>query len=185
MFAYCLNDPVNYEDGQGALAYPGEVHQEVIKRIVAKYALGRNLQTEVWVKLSNGGLGRADLIDFLLGEVWEVKRNRRLYVLQGERQVKNYKQGTVLRPGLKAELVTGKMAFEDTFEFTAKDGKTYSVEYHTQENGIIVYDYQEIRTAKAYTQPVTEAAFVMAMGGAFFLTCALIDDIRTERLFAR
>ena len=71
MFAYCLNNPVNYVDPTGTLAYPGEIHNAVVRRIAEKYGYSK----EQFILYEGGGFGRADLIS-LDGQVWDVKRDK-------------------------------------------------------------------------------------------------------------
>ena len=83
MFSFCLNNPILFIDPFGNLAFPGEIHNEVVKHIKERY----NLYSEQTI-LYNVGWGRADLISND-GYVWKVKRDKPNQIENGKKQVKN------------------------------------------------------------------------------------------------
>ena len=94
-FAYCLNNPSNFCDPTGELAFPGEIHNEVVRRIKDKYGF----YSEQYIAFSEeqrkqfGKLwGRADLVS-PEGRVWDVKRDRKKQITNGQNQVAEYVQG--------------------------------------------------------------------------------------------
>ncbi len=80
MFAYCLNNPGKYVDPTGTLAYPGEIHNQVVRHIARKYGYSK----EQIILYKGGGFGRADLISSK-GQVWDVKRDKPKQILAGKK----------------------------------------------------------------------------------------------------
>ena len=135
MFAYCLNNPENYIDPYGDLAFPGEIHNEVVKRIAQKYGYYK----EQSIRYKFFGLGRADLISSD-GQVWDVKRDKPRQISNGEKQVKKYVENTWARFPDTPLRVGGNEIESDSFYY--KSGlTTYRVTYRNAGNGVIAYDY--------------------------------------------
>lgn len=135
MYAYCNNNPVYYTDKSGNLAFPGEIHNEVEKRIAKKYSFYRE-QTINYAF----GWGRADLISED-GRVWEIKRDKVNQIEKGKKQVKKNvanewkkKKSTKLKVGNEIE--------SDSFWYENGD-KKYYISYRYAGDGVIAYDYSE------------------------------------------
>ena len=89
MFAYCNGNPINKTDSNGELAFPGEIHNEVVRRYAKKYALQKEQKITysfLW--------GRADLISSD-GKVWEVKPDKKRAIEAGKKQVKKYSDNKI------------------------------------------------------------------------------------------
>ena len=162
MFAYCLNNPVKYVDIAGTLAYPAEIHNEVVERIKEKY----QLEKEQRILYSNGKYGRADLISSD-GQVWDVKRDRPWHIEAGEKQVQKYAANTwknfpnvPLKPG-------GDMIAGDSFYYQSGQ-TTYKVSYRNAGNGVIAYDYTKVerhtQTSANMSPLVAGAAAIAGIG---------------------
>ena len=136
MFAYCGNNPVNYEDPTGELLFPGEIHNAVVRRIADE----KGYYKEQIILYKDGGYGRADLIS-KEGFVWDVKRDRPGHILAGIKQVKKYTENT-WRGHAGVKLHVGQDEGQSGY-FNHKSGLiTYEVEYRYKEKGVIVYDYR-------------------------------------------
>ena len=135
MFVYCLNNPVNYNDPKGTLAYPGEIHNEVVHRVAKKYGYKK----EQFILYKNGGFGRADLISSK-GQVWDVKRDKPKQIEAGKKQVKKYVENTWAKSPDTPLIVGGNKIQSDLFYY--KSGLiTYKVNYRYAGDGVIAYDY--------------------------------------------
>ena len=73
-----MNDPVMYVDVSGELAWPGEVHQSVVKHI--KNNSNGYIEAEKRIDYENGLFGRADLVG-KEGEIWEAANTAHKYEL--------------------------------------------------------------------------------------------------------
>ena len=142
MFAYCLNDPVNYIDPTGELAYPGEIHNEVVRRIADKYGYYK----EQHILYKNGHnykkrrFGRADLISWD-GKVWDVKRDKPGQIEAGKDQVKNYVNNTWAQfPDIPLSI--GGNEIEERLFYYRSGLTTYKVTYRYAGYGVIAYDYK-------------------------------------------
>ena len=145
LYAYCLNNPVMYEDPSGHLAYPGEIHNQVVKHISGIY----HYNCEQIIIYPNGGWGRADLVSNS-GEVWDVKPDTERHINAGIKQVKRYTNGTWYRYDNIKLTIGGDKIKDGVFEY--KSGLvTYEVEYRNAGNGVIAYKYKiknfDIKTA--------------------------------------
>ncbi len=164
MFAYCNNNPIFYIDTSGELAYPGEIHNQVVYYIATKHGFYSEQKIEYSV-----GFGRADLIS-LDGQVWEVKplhiavtskgALRPAVVSQINRYVRNIWKNfpnTMLRIG--GAIPSGS--------FTYISGlATYKVEYKYCGNGVIGYTY----TREIDWEPVKETVAITAVMVGFVIT---------------
>ena len=165
MFAYCGNNPVNYVDPTGALAFPGEIHNEVVWHIVYKYGYNR----EQRILYKNGRTGRADLISGD-GQVWDVKRDKPKQIAAGKEQVKNYVSNIWEKnpdPDNISLSVGGNEIEADMF--TYQSGlTTYRVWYRYAGDGVIAYDYDIVKvdyqTIAISALSALIAAFGMAIG---------------------
>jgi RHS repeat-associated protein len=136
MFAYCLNNSINYVDPAGTLAYPGEIHNEVVRRIAGKYGYSK----EQIILYKGGGFGRADLIS-PDGQVWDVKRDKPRQINAGKTQVENYVKNTWARSPDTLLSVGGNEIESGGFYY--KSGlTTYKVTYRYAGDGVIAYDYR-------------------------------------------
>ena len=136
MFAYCLNTPVNYVDPTGTLAYPGEIHNEVVRRIADKYGYSK----EQFILYKGGGFGRADLIS-PDGQVWDVKRDKPRQIKAGKKQVAKYVENTWARSP-DTPLSVGGNEIESGFFYYESGLTTYKVTYRCAGDGVIAYDYR-------------------------------------------
>ena len=180
MFAYCLNNPVVYIDLAGTLAYPGEIHNAVVRHIEEeskKYYPGK-IYTEQWIKYKGGGLGRADLISED-GFVWDVKPDKPRHIRAGISQVKKYTQNTWIRFKSKELKVGGDQIKADSFYH--KSGlETYKVTYRNAGNGVIAYSYRlvdydfETLVAGALVFGLAAAAAASGLSGAAVAYLALV-----------
>ena len=92
-YAYCLNNPASMNDGDGLLAYPGEVHNRVQNEVISYLAsLGIVALPECIIDYENGTWGRADIIS-MDGQVWEIKRDKEKQINKGRKQIQNYIDG--------------------------------------------------------------------------------------------
>ena len=135
MFVYCLNNPTILVDHSGELAYPGEIHNQVVKRIAQK----KNYHREQRILLATMRFGRADLIS-QDGQVWDDKRDKKVHINAGQRQVKKYVSGTwVNNPDVP--LRVGNSSIEMDSFYYQSGLTTYKVTYRDAGNGVIAYDY--------------------------------------------
>lgn len=152
MFAYCLNNPANFIDPEGNLAFPGQIHNEVVRRVANDY----NLYKEQIILYEGGKWGRADLIS-PDGRVWDVKRLKQKQIEDGIAQVKKYVSNT-WKNSPETKLSVGNNIVPMT-SFNYKCGVvTYRVQYESVGNGIIAYDY---KITDIDTKTVAQTAGVM------------------------
>ena len=143
MFVYCLNNPTNFSDTTGFLAYPAEIHNQVIKHINAGY----QYHTEQII-LYDKGYGRADIIS-VDGYVWDVKPNKPHHIKAGEQQVQRYTQNKWKKfPDLRLKVGDSRIT-SGNFYYTGGD-TTYYVTYYNAGNGVIAYDYSPIMNKPNY-----------------------------------
>ena len=155
MFAYCLNNPVNYVDPTGTLAYPGEIHNEVVRRIAEKYGYYK----EQFILYEGGGFGRADLISSD-GQVWDVKRDKPRQIKAGKNQVAKYVSNTWKNSPDTSLSVGGNQIAADSFYY--KSGLvTYKVTYKYVGDGVVAYDYC---VWEVDTKTITNAVLAVAAG---------------------
>ena len=174
MFAYCLNNPVNYVDPTGTLAYPGEIHNEVVRRIAEKYGYDK----EQFILYEGGGFGRADLISSD-GQVWDVKRDKPRQIDAGKKQVERYAENTWARyPDTK--LSVGRNEIESGFFYYKSGLTTYKVTYRYAGDGVIAYDYrvtefdyQTLATAALAVGVVATIGIATGLSGAAIAYFAL------------
>jgi len=136
MFAYCRNNPINYVDPSGTLAYPGEIHNEVVRRIADKYGFNK----EQFILYEGGGFGRADLISSD-GQVWDVKRDKPRQIKAGKKQVQKYVENTWARSP-DTPLSVGGNEIESGYFYHKSGLTTYKVTYRYAGDGVIAYDYR-------------------------------------------
>ena len=135
MFAYCLNNPINYVDPTGMLAYPGEIHNEVVRRIAEKYGYSK----EQIIFYEGGGFGRADLISSD-GQVWDVKRDKPRQIKAGKKQVAKYAEN-IWAKSPDTPLSVGGNEIESGSFYHKSGLTTYKVTYRYAGDGVIAYDY--------------------------------------------
>ena len=139
LYVYCGNDPVMYVDESGELAWPGEIHNQVVHHIASKNNRINNnkLYTEQYI-MYKVGWGRADLISES-GEVWEVKRDKDKQIEIGKKQIDKYVHNT-WKSKASQKLTIGGWIEQDSFVY--QNGlSTYYVSYRYAGHGIIAYDY--------------------------------------------
>ena len=133
MFAYCNNNPTISSDPTGYLAFPGEIHNEVVRRYAQKYALNKE-QTISY----SFGWGRADLISDD-GYVWDVKPDNIRSIKMGKKQVKKYADN-IWKNHPDVDLQIGGDIEGMTFDY--KSGyTTYHVTCRDAGEGVIAYSY--------------------------------------------
>ena len=168
LYVYGVGNPVYYVDETGELAWPGEIHNQVVLHIAQKHGLYREqiIQYDV-------GFGRADLISFD-GKVWEVKPNKERHIVRGEKQVAKYTQGiwkNCPNPVMEELGIGGKTAnsiiIGGSFVYETSLA-TYYITYQYVGNGVITYDYYEITD---WTK-VGELVFgTITIAGIVYLIC--------------
>ena len=136
LFAYCGNNPVFCVDPAGTLAFPGEIHNEVVKRI----AYSHGYYKEQLILYKNGGYGRADLIS-PDGQVWDVKRDNPRQIMAGKKQVEKYVGNTWARSP-EHSLSVGGPEIASGFFYHRSGLTTYKVTYRYAGDGVIAYDYK-------------------------------------------
>jgi len=171
MFAYCHNNPVNYCDPTGMLLYPGEIHNEVVRRIAKDYGFER----EQRILYEEGGYGRADLIS-PDGQVWDVKRDKPWHIRAGETQVKKYVANTWQKAPAGVTLKVGGDLIKRGSFYYQSGQTTYKVTYRNAGNGVIAYDYTPV---KKQTQNATNPS-VIAAGAA--VTAGLVLGLISSRI---
>ena len=144
LYVYGVNNPIYYIDETGELAWPGEIHNQVVIHMALKHGLFAEQKI-----LYNIGYGRADLIS-PNGEVWEVKRDNAVQIDRGEKQVKKYVNNTWKNnpDPEKVSLTIGgatanSILIGDSFIYETELA-TYYVTYRYAGNGVIAYDYDVI-----------------------------------------
>ena len=158
-FVYCLNNPVNNSDPNGELAFPGQIHNEVVRRVATDYRFYK----EQKILYEGGKWGRADLIS-PDGQVWDVKRDKPKQIEAGINQVQKYVANT-WKNSPNTKLSVGDNIVPTT-SFNYKSGLiTYKVQYRSVGNGVIAYDYwiTDIDT-KTATQMVLIAGTAAVLG---------------------
>jgi len=144
-YVYGNQNPVYYIDEYGLLAYPGQIHDLVVKDVARKHSLNREQKINYKV-----GWGRADLISDH-GYIWDVKRNKPNQIAAGVKQVAKYADNEWSKlPGRK--LYVGRYLAPGEFIVTLNID-TYYVNYHFAGEGVIAYDYYMVtnwETVKDY-----------------------------------
>ncbi|MBQ3526987.1 MAG: DNRLRE domain-containing protein [Clostridia bacterium] len=175
MFAYCLNCPIMYSDPTGFLAFPGEIHNEVVRRIAEKNGYNK----EQRINYSNGKWGRADLISNK-GEVWEVKRDKPNQIENGKTQLNNYISNEWKN---NPTSILSKGGYIEGGEFTYTRGYTdYHVTYRYAGDGVIAYDYDksfDTDRLEVDAQYVAESFVVPVLLGALSILAGLITSTGT------
>ena len=145
MFAYCGNDPVNFNDPSGCKRkiwyilfqehQSGYIHTQVQLHILAVYNVTEGLYRKEFVI---PGIGRADIVKPSTGEAWEVKHGggtpemEEQRIADAQRQLSRYTvDSTGLHPGSAGE-------FEGFFTLRAGES-AYAVIYITPDAGVILY----------------------------------------------
>ena len=138
MFAYCLNNPVMLIDDTGELAYPGEIHNAVVRHIAKLYGFYSEQKITYGTRYKGRRSGRADLIS-QDGQVWDVKRDRSWHIDEGKDQVQNYVKNTWKNNPYVQLSVGGHIS---SGAFLYKSGAiTYKVSYRYAGGGVVAYDY--------------------------------------------
>jgi hypothetical protein len=148
MFAYCLNNPVLFDDPTGNLTR-GQIHDKVLEQIIEdERQKGRTTlrmkKTCIYYNCVDfrDGWGFCDLYDVSTGEVWELKRNT-CNEQAAQRQLDRY-VGGALKHSKNLPLTVGGRLIPDgvvrKFTYVDKSG-TYDITYWDGGNGILWYDY--------------------------------------------
>ena len=165
LYAYALNNSIAYVDSTGELAWPGEIHNQVVYHVATKY--GYNIEQRINY---NVGWGRADLIS-PSGQVWDVKRDKVWQIASGVKQVQKYVANEWKNHPDIALSVGGEI---EPDSFIYENGvTTYYVTYRYAIGGVIAYDYYEVtdweKVGEVVSDIVTIAGilgFIYATGGA-------------------
>jgi RHS repeat-associated protein len=161
LYVYCMGNPARYVDPTGELAWPGEIHNQVMYRVAAKYVLNKEQQINYSV-----GWGWADLVSDL-GQVWDVKRDKPKQIASGVKQVQKYIANTWKN---KPDIVLSIGGWIDPDSFVYPSGvTTYYVSYRYAGNGVIAYDYYAVTDWQKIGEIATG---VVLIGGAAFLIYA-------------
>jgi RHS repeat-associated protein len=158
LYVYGMNNPIRYVDPTGELAWPGEIHNQVMYRV----AIRDGLYTEQRIDYSFGW-GRADLIS-PTGAVWDVKRDKPRQIAAGVTQVQKYVANTWrYNPGMP--LSVGGVVRPGAFVYES-GLTTYYVTYRYAGQGVIAYDYRSVTD----WQKVGEVAVgIVIIAGATYL----------------
>ena len=139
-YGYCGGNPVMQEDPDGLFGN-GSVHSWVCEDIVARSGGTIMRKDYQLVSLESGGYGLLDLVDPSTGEIWEVKRVS-VSVSAAIRQFSAYLRGTP-NEKIKAEkYIAGDY---DRIPPRAFICEGYLVVYGALENGIVLYDYIDLK----------------------------------------
>ncbi len=158
LYVYCANNPISYLDFSGyKLIWFGEIHNAVVNEIANEYGLLKEqfLTYDVDGKTKNG---RADLVSYD-GNIWEVKSGWHLMVnvKAGEQQLSNYTSGKLNKHSEITNLKKGDTRIKDgSFIYESRNGASYKVSYRNNGNGIIVYNYNEIKKQQPSTVNVID-----------------------------
>lgn len=139
-FAYCWNNPVNFVDYNGYLGWPGEIHNEVVNRIVDNYPyLIKNRK----IKYSNGKYGYCDIM-YLAGRlIWEVKR-KTVSMEKAIKQLNKYVNGKYEQNGVSySGFKRGDSRIKGELFTYSNSATTYYISYWYAGNGIIYYEYSK------------------------------------------
>ncbi|MBQ7861437.1 MAG: RHS repeat-associated core domain-containing protein [Clostridia bacterium] len=154
LYSYCWNNPVLYEDVTGNLVWPGEIHNQVIGRIVDKNS---GLSTQIKINYKDGGYGYCDIIHFSRKQIWEVKRNTVSFV-KAYNQLTKYVNGYYQQKNPPKTIDGFNYGTNTLGDGEIDDYKNYYIWYWYEGSGIIYYNYYELSTQKSYytvTSPST------------------------------
>ena len=178
MFAYCVNNPINFFDSTGDIPQAVEdkiVHDQVLKNICGWDSDLSYTETCVYYNGENwfGGFGYCDLYNRRTGEVWELKKNTVSYTCStpvAQAQLKRYTNGT-LKHHPELELTTPNQTIipTRTFEFSTAYA-IYHVTYWYEGDGILRYSYTSKKTELGYVLSTLElglSAFLMGLYNAY------------------
>jgi RHS repeat-associated protein len=136
-YTYCLNNPTLYTDPTGELAYPGQIHGWILKRIVSQ---NTDLSKERWMTLPALHIGRVDLVDIKTGDIYELKPET-WSIKNAEAQLNMYTTGTFMAQKLKAlKPHIGTGVTHNLCGNFPQD--IYDIQYKYIGNGIITYTYE-------------------------------------------
>ena len=166
MFAYCSNNPVMFVDYTGSrilpfweLSFPGEIHNEVVKKIVERTGLERVLNAEVRINSKS----RADLVDFDSKEIYEVKPVTYLAVdkmnkafEQIHRYIDGFNEKTPSQGYHAGESIPG-------YKFQYKQ---YLVSYWYYKDGLILYSFKKIKFKEEKKEDNTTMAPATSLGAS-------------------
>ena len=151
MFAYCLNNPVNRIDAEGAISLWvilfinsefGWIHRQVQEHIRMYGGGDYGIEKGVY-NLAGELVGRVDVYDIHTGQAWEVKSvgTQASAYPQLERYLGNHlKDGTILTAGDAGR-------FHGEFVVNYLDS-SYLVSYQTPSTGVVTYSVKEITFQK-------------------------------------
>ena len=160
LYAYCMNNPMNFVDPSGMLAYPGQIHNLVVNKIASIHGLYKE-QTINY----NFGWGRADLISSD-GAVWDVKRDKPNQIASGVKQVNKY-VANEWKNNPNTDLYVGGYIDPGSFVVTL-NVDTYYVDYHYAQNGVIAYDYYKVTDWEQVGEYAKNALGVVVIAGCSY-----------------
>ena len=179
MFAYCNNNPITWCDPTGAIpVLDAFIHREVLKEINSKKKELSYQHTCVRYRDNNGEYtgkwGFCDLYNVLTGEVWELKKNSTSKSCQTSNaliQLEKYTNGRLLwQPDLPLTKPTQTIIEPGHFKRETQYC-TFYVDYWSEGNGILRYDYSVSVNTEALGQAAgmigiaMTALLLMGMGG--------------------
>ena len=178
MFAYCLNNPVLFDDPSGNLT-SGQIHNLVLDKIIedeetrGRSTLSRRRTYLFYNRVDrSGGYGFCDLFDSVTGEVWELKRIT-CNEDSAKAQLARYVDGR-LRYYKDLPLKVGGRLIPDgvvrSFTYVDKSG-TYDITYWDGGEGILWYDY--VHTPSNRQKRINAAAMI----GTTFLACVTLGFV--------
>ncbi len=154
MFAYCSNSPVNLYDNSGTA--PQAIEDKMVHDMVLANICGANgnlscINTCIYYNGTDfwGGWGFCDLYNTITGEVWELKKNsssRSCRTSAALAQLTKYVSGRLKHnKSLPLCLPYITTISSGHFSFEA-NGYIYTVNYWSESNGILRYDYTKRKT---------------------------------------
>ena len=163
LYVYCINDPISFVDDTGcALRWPGEIHNAVVNDIASQYK--GTVFKEVWLIGENGKLGRADIVS-TSGKIWEVKSQKffEKYPKATNNQLDNYVGGKLIKHDITTLCRGDDYIVGRTFFYPSETNARYKITYRNSGNGIITYDFVEIKQPQKTTVTSSEAAVAVAV----------------------
>ena len=161
LYVYCMGNPIRYLDSTGELAWPGEIHNQVLYRVAAQYGL----YTEQIINYGFGW-GRADLVSSY-GAIWDVKRDKPGQIASGVKQVQKYVANSWRNNPDPDNIKLSVGGWIEPGSFVYESGETtYYVTYRYAGQGVIAYDYSTVTD----WQKVGETALgIVTVAGAAYL----------------
>lgn len=148
-FTYCDNNAINNSDPDGLLylsAYHNKVQEDVLEQLRARGDIaGKEIGFFKWGE--SGRIGRADIISFTTGEVWEVKphmtsfhRDPVGFTAEANEQLLCYVLGKVRRSKWQKELQVPVLKRGRSLHGSIRNGDETIIYWCNNDDGIIWYD---------------------------------------------